>query len=109
MKIDLAAVGGLTPAVAIGKACQQASIAWSVNVPRQLLPATAALALAAAAPDDPPAEFSGFEPPRFISTAPAGLDQPFAGGSVTLDESPGSVSVDRKAVVDAAVEHAVIG
>ncbi len=108
VKIELAPVGGLTPAVAIGKACQQASISWSVNVPPQRLTAKAALALATTAPGELAAEFSRLEPPRFLTNPWPFADQDVFGGTVTLDESPGGVSVDRNSLLDAAIEHGAI-
>ena len=100
----------MTPAVAIAKACRDSSIAWSVKLPAQRLPAAAALALATISESQQPAEFSRLETPRFFSDAAADCIVEPATGCVLLPEKPWRPcdSIEKRCLA-AAVEHATIG
>jgi O-succinylbenzoate synthase len=112
VRIDVARVGGLTPALAIAAACAEASIACSVNVPQQALSACVALALATLPAFSVPGETMLFETmPAAVGREGPRLTKNAAGRQVFLlpDISGPGVSFDPQALAPAAVEQVTIG
>jgi O-succinylbenzoate synthase len=112
VRIDVARVGGLTPALAIAAACAEASIACSVNLPQQALSACVSMALATLPAFSVPGETLRVEamPAVVCSEGPRLIKNAAGRQAFSLPEISGpGVSVDLQALAGSAVDRVTIG
>jgi O-succinylbenzoate synthase len=111
VRIDVARVGGLTPALAIREACEEAHLAWAVGgAPQGALASLSAIALANL-PNHAAGMAFGLQREPWLSWVAAPPSESLKSGklTLTLPNVPGpGVAIDLNGLADAAVDQATI-